>query len=97
TACLDAIMVGKPVVFIPDSVGDDSTPLPIIEEAIASGAALAAQNAQELAKRLAQLFNSGEITTFHERTKLFAAKVATYLGEEAAQRTAHIIKTACNR
>jgi hypothetical protein len=86
TACIDAILVGVPLILLQSSILDYGE-IPILQEAVDRKAVAVAGNADDLARLLQQNPNNN-----NKIAQLFAQECAACLGTEAAHLTAEILR-----
>ena len=86
TSCIDAILVGKPVILIHDSTVDYRD-VPMLQEAVDRGVMSVADNAKQLARLIQE-----ELKENKEISQSFARECAACLGSEAAHLTAEILQ-----
>ena len=90
TACLDALIMGKPLVLTPDNIVSYQN-VPILREALERKAAIEATNATGLCRAVEDILFTGERQGNLARIGEFASDYAAYLGEEATLVSARII------
>ncbi len=83
SACLDALILVRPLILIPDS-GPDYRSIPILGEAVRAGAAKVATKHHGLQILINEAINNKSSIEQNDQIKIFSRKCAACIGEEAA-------------
>lgn len=86
-ACIDAIILGKPVILIKDPILDYSAS-PMLKNAVDRGVILVANDADDLRMKINEA-----MTKRSEMIQSYASEYADCIGEKAAMRTSSILKS----
>ena len=88
TACLDAMLIGKPVILLQDRVSNYQN-FPMLVDAVESKAISTADTTDKLVTRISSINHDNQ----NESAKFFIQKSASCLGHEAACCSAAILKS----